>query len=87
LATAKRQLANLWGSTDNRFSTQASNVWPQQNDLQDYLQNNLFERAIQLDIVRQKANIDYLKVSNRPNPTVNLGMVQSKSAETNSTDN
>ncbi|MEB6667330.1 TolC family protein [Acinetobacter vivianii] len=87
LATAKRQLANLWGSTDNRFSAQASNVWPQQKDLQAYVQNNLFERAIQLDIVRQKANIDYLKVSNRPNPTVNLGMVQSKSAETNSTDN
>ena len=87
LATAKRQLANLWGSTDNRFSAQASNVWPQQKDLQAYVQNNLFERAIQLDIVRQKANIDYLKVSNRPNPTVNLGMVQSKSAETNLTDN
>lgn len=87
LATAKRQLANLWGSTDNRFSAQASNVWPQQKDLQAYVQNNLFERAIQLDIVRQKANIDYLKVSNRPNLTVNLGMVQSKSAETNSTDN
>lgn len=87
LATAKRQLANLWGSTDNRFSAQASNVWPQQKDLQAYVQHNLFERAIQLDIVRQKANIDYLKVSNRPNPTVNLGMVQSKSTETNSTDN
>ncbi len=87
LATAKRQLANLWGSTDNRFSAQASNVWPQQQDLQSYMQNNLFERAIQLDIARQKANIDYLKVSNRPNPTVNLGMVQSKTADTNSTDN
>lgn len=87
LATAKRQLANLWGSTDNRFSAQASNVWPQQQDLQSYMQNNLFERAIQLDIARQKASIDYLKVSNRPNPTVNLGMVQSKTADTNSTDN
>lgn len=87
LATAKRQLANLWGSTGNRFSVQASNVWPQQQDLQAYMQNNLFERAIQLDIARQKANIDYLKVSNRPNPTVNLGMVQSKTAEPRSTDN
>lgn len=87
LATAKRQLANLWGSTGNRFSAQASNVWPQQQELQSYMQNNLFERALQLDIARQKANIDYLKVSNRPNPTVNLGMVQSKTADTNSTDN
>ncbi|MFP6842440.1 MAG: TolC family protein [Acinetobacter sp.] len=87
LAIAKRQLANLWGSTDNLFSARASNAWPQQKDLQSYLQNNLFERAIQLDIVQQKANIDYLKVSNRPNPTLNLGMVQSKSADTNSTEN
>ncbi|ENX18189.1 hypothetical protein F895_00261 [Acinetobacter sp. CIP 64.2] len=87
LATAKRQLANLWGSTDNRYSAEMANAWPQQQDLQSYLQDNLFERAIQLDIVRQKANIDYLKASNRPNPTINLGMVQSKSADTNSTDN
>ncbi len=55
-------------------------------DVADHLQQNLLQRAIQLQLQQQRSNVDYLKAKRRPNPTLNVGMVTNKSAETNSSE-
>ncbi|MBK0062903.1 MULTISPECIES: TolC family protein [unclassified Acinetobacter] len=87
LNIARKRLANLWGETGNTFSLDAKNqnVWPKQNkaDVADDLKQNLFQRTIQLQLQQQRSNVDYLKAKRRPNPTLNVGMVNSKSADSN----
>lgn len=90
LNIARKRLANLWGETTHSFHLgfNCANAWPSQSkaDVADHLQQNLLQRAIQLQLQQQRSNVDYLKAKRRPNPTLNVGMVTNKSAETNSSE-
>jgi cobalt-zinc-cadmium efflux system outer membrane protein len=90
LQVAKQQLVNLWGGGSSQFQlfqspnqlwAQAANVEPNQDS-----QNNLLERSFQLDSLAQQANIQQLKAKARPQPTVTLGVNNTRSPE-QSTDN
>ncbi|ARD27565.1 RND transporter [Acinetobacter lactucae] len=90
LQVAKQQLVNLWGGDSSQFQlfqspnqlwALAANVEPSQD-----AQNNLLERAFQLDALAQQANIQQLKAKARPQPTVTLGVNNTRSPE-QSTDN
>ncbi|EOQ61027.1 hypothetical protein F935_03368 [Acinetobacter calcoaceticus ANC 3811] len=90
LQVAKQQLVNLWGGGSSQFQlfqspnqlwTLAANVEPSQD-----AQNNLLERSFQLDALAQQANIQQLKAKARPQPTVTLGVNNTRSPE-QSTDN
>jgi len=90
LQVAKQQLVNLWGGGSNQFQlfqspnqlwALATNVEPSQD-----AQNNLLERSFQLDALAQQANIQQLKAKARPQPTVTLGVNNTRSPE-QSTDN
>jgi len=90
LQVAKQQLVNLWGGgssqfqlfqSPNRLWALAANVEPSQDS-----QNNLLERSFQLDSLAQQANIQQLKAKARPQPTVTLGINNTRSPE-QSTDN
>lgn len=90
LQVAKQQLVNLWGGGSSQFQlfqspnqlwALAANVEPSQD-----AQNNLLERSFQLDALAQQANIQQLKVKARPQPTVTLGVNNTRSPE-QSTDN
>lgn len=90
LQVAKQQLVNLWGGGSSQFQlfqspnqlwALAANVEPSQD-----AQNNLLERSFQLDALAQQANIQQLKAKARPQPTVNLGVNNTRSPE-QSTDN
>ncbi|MDP9804376.1 TolC family protein [Acinetobacter calcoaceticus] len=90
LQVAKQQLVNLWGGGSSQFQlfqspnqlwALAANVEPNQD-----LQNNLLERSFQLDSLAQQANIQQLKAKARPQPTVTLGVNNTRSPE-QSTDN
>jgi len=90
LQVAKHQLVNLWGGGSSQFQlfqspnqlwALAANVEPSQD-----AQNNLLERSFQLDSLAQQANIQQLKAKARPQPTVTLGINNTRSPE-QSTDN
>ncbi|MDS7935500.1 TolC family protein [Acinetobacter sp. V91_7] len=90
LQVAKQQLVNLWGGGSSQFQlfqspnqlwALAANVEPNQDS-----QNNLLERSFQLDSLAQQANIKQLKAKARPQPTVTLGVNNTRSPE-QSTDN
>ncbi|MHC3125646.1 TolC family protein [Acinetobacter sp. GN11] len=90
LQVAKQQLVNLWGGGSSQFQlfqspnqlwALAANVEPNQDS-----QNNLLERSFQLDSLAQQANIQQLKAKARPQPTVTLGVNNTRSPE-QSTDN
>lgn len=90
LQVAKQQLVNLWGGGSNQFQlfqspnqlwALAANLEPGQD-----AQNNLLERSFQLDALAQQANIQQLKAKARPQPTVTLGVNNTRSPE-QSTDN
>ncbi|USP40773.1 TolC family protein [Acinetobacter sp. XS-4] len=90
LQVAKQQLVNLWGGGSSQFQlfqspnqlwALAANVEPSQD-----AQNNLLERSFQLDALSQQANIQQLKAKARPQPTVTLGVNNTRSPE-QSTDN
>jgi len=90
LQIAKQQLVNLWGGGSTQFQlfqspnqlwALAANIEPSQD-----AQNNLLERSFQLDALAQQANIQQLKAKARPQPTVTLGVNNTRSPE-QSTDN
>jgi cobalt-zinc-cadmium efflux system outer membrane protein len=90
LQVAKQQLVNLWGGGSSQFQlfqspnqlwALAANIEPNQDS-----QNNLLERSFQLDSLAQQANIQQLKAKARPQPTVTLGVNNTRSPE-QSTDN
>ena len=90
LQVAEQQLVNLWGGGSSQFQlfqspnqlwALAANVEPSQD-----AQNNLLERSFQLDALAQQANIQQLKAKARPQPTVTLGVNNTRSPE-QSTDN
>ena len=58
-----------------------------EGDIDQYLKQNLLEQSMRLQAIQQNSEINYLKAKNRPTPTVNMGVVRSKTAETSSTEN
>ena len=87
LNIARKRLANLWGETATSFRLSLShqNAWPNQSkaEVANHLQQNMPQRAIQLQLQQQRSNVDYLKAKRRPNPTLNVGMVNTKTADSN----
>lgn len=85
LQVAKQQLVNLWGGGSSQFQlfqspnqlwALAANVEPSQD-----AQNNLLEHSFQLEALAQQANIQQLKAKARPQPTVTLGVNNTRSPE------
>ena len=90
LTTVKRQLANLWGAAelDHGLSISRGQLWPSDTIAfaQQALNENLLAQSIQLQKVKQQANLAYLKAQARPNPNVLLGIINSKQADLNNTE-
>ena len=87
---ATQQLSNVWGVSDKTIQIGLSPklLWPSSThqQVQQYLSKNLFEKSRQFQVLEAKASVDQLKVSARPNPTLNVGMNRIKSPQT-STEN
>ena len=90
LQVATQQLSNVWGESDKsiRIGLTPQSLWPSSTyqQVQQYLSENLMEKSRQLQVLEAKATVEQLKVSARPNPTVNVGMNRTKSVES-STEN
>jgi len=90
LTTVKRQLANLWGAAelDRDLSVSRAQLWPSDTTafVQQALNKNLLAQSIQLQKVKQQANLAYLKAQARPNPNVLFGISNSKQADLNNTE-
>ena len=90
LTTVKRQLANLWGAAelDRDLSVSRAQLWPSDTSVfvQQALNENLLAQSIQLQKVKQQANLKYLKAQARPNPNVLFGVTNSKQADLNNTE-
>lgn len=90
LTTVKRQLANLWGAAelDHGLSISRAQLWPSDTSafVQQALNENLLAQSIQLQKVKQQANLKYLKAQARPNPNVLFGVTNSKQADLNNTE-
>ena len=90
LTTVKRQLANLWGAAelDHDLSVSRAQLWPSDTTafVQQALNENLLAQSIQLQKVKQQANLKYLKAQAKPNPNVLFGITNSKQADLNNTE-
>ncbi|WP_252060998.1 TolC family protein [Acinetobacter sp. AHP123] len=90
LQVAKQQLVNLWGGGSSQFQLLQSpnQLWALAANVESSqdAQNNLLERSFQLDALAQQANIQQLKAKARQQPTVTLGVNNTRSPE-QSTDN
>jgi cobalt-zinc-cadmium efflux system outer membrane protein len=90
LTTVKRQLANLWGAAelDHDLRVSHAQLWPSDTTafVQQALNENLLAQSIQLQKVKQQANLAYLKAQARPNPNVLFGITNSKQADLNNTE-
>lgn len=82
---ATQQLSNVWGVSDKTIQIDLSPklLWPSSThqQVQQYLSKNLFEKSRQLQLLEAKASVDQLKVSARPNPTLNVGINRIKSPQ------
>lgn len=82
----QRQLSNLWGesSANIQFST-LSLPWPNQSDdtVKRYIAEGWLEKLYQLNIQQSQQQIERLKIQSRPNPTLNLGVKRSQTANEN----
>lgn len=82
----QRQLSNLWGesSADIQFST-LSLPWPNQSDdtVKRYIAEGWLEKLYQLNIQQSQQQIERLKIQSRSNPTLNLGVKRSQTANEN----
>lgn len=82
LQVATQQLSNLWGEADKsiRVGLNPQNLWPNSTaqQVQQYLQENLAEQSRQLNLQASKATVDALKAQARPNPSVNLGVTNTR---------
>ena len=90
LTTVKRQLANLWGAAelDHDLSVSRAQLWPSDTSafVQQALNENLLAQSIQLQKVKQQANLAYLKAQAKPNPNVLFGITNSKQPDLNNTE-
>lgn len=88
LNLAKQKMAALWGEsiTNYQVADDTAAIWPATSTSFD-AKPNLYTRAMQLQAEQQRLEIDYLKAQRRPNPTVTLGVVQSKQAGMSGRDN
>lgn len=91
LRTSKQKMAALWGqsSSDFRVLDDTASIWPVQTSYAASTLDkpNLYSRAMQLQAEQQRLEVDYLKAKRRANPTVTLGVVQSKQAGISGRDN
>lgn len=87
LTVLKQQFANAWGekNSDYILSTQAGLAEDLPNS-PSKIDQNLYERTMQLQNSKLLAQINYLKAKARPMPSVILGTTRLKSADQNSTD-
>ncbi|MEI1688399.1 TolC family protein [Acinetobacter baumannii] len=85
LQVAKQQLTNLWGGDSNQFqlSQSPNQLWALAANVESGQdrQNNLLERSFQLDALAQQATIQQLKAKAKPQPTVTLGVNNTRSPE------
>lgn len=90
LQVATQQLSNLWGEADKtiKVGLTMQNLWPNatSKQVQQYLQQNLAEKSRQLNVLESKATVEALKAQARPNPSVNLGVTNTRTPES-TTDN
>lgn len=91
LRVSKQKMAALWGGSSSDFSVldDTASIWPVQASFATSTLDkpNLYDRAMQLQTEQQRLEIDYLKAKRRPNPTVTLGVIQSKQAGMSGRDN
>lgn len=83
LEVAQKYLSNLWGdsSSENLFKIE-NLAWPKNSDalVKSYIQAGWLEKLYALNVQQSNQKIEQLKVSAKPNPTVNLGMTRIQSA-------
>lgn len=74
--------SNTGTSNSETASTFESLAWPKNSDalVKSYIQKGWLEKLYALNIQQSNQQIEQLKVSAKPNPTVNLGMTRSQSA-------
>lgn len=82
------QLSNLWGVADKTISVNltAQKLWPSavHQQVQNYLANNYMEKYRILQVKESEMTVNVLKAKARPNPTVNAGVNQVRTANAES---
>ncbi len=83
---AERQLSSLWGETTAEIQLNKTAMpWPDQSHetVQQYISKGWLEKLYALNIQQSNQQIENLKVQSRPNPTLNVGMTQTKTPNEN----
>jgi cobalt-zinc-cadmium efflux system outer membrane protein len=87
---AQQYLSSAWGEREKNLTVALSpqQLWPATTaeQVQQHLAANLLERHRQLSVLEAQAKIEQLKAQSRSNPTLNVGVNRTQTAET-TTDN
>lgn len=84
LQASQRQLSNLWGESQPSLSVQSNKVvWPSEieRSVEKNIQHGWLEKLYALNMQQSQQKVESLKIKNRPQPTLNLGMTQTKSSQ------
>ncbi len=84
--SAQRQLSHLWGESNPNLAVETPTLlWPNDSEkmVQQYIQQGWLEKLYALNVQQSKQHIERLKIQNRPQPTVNLGMTRTKNPDEN----
>ena len=84
LQASQRQLSNLWGESQPSLSVQSNKVvWPSEieRSVEQNIQQGWLEKLYALNMQQSQQKVENLKIKNRPQPTLNFGMTQTKTPQ------
>ena len=81
---SQRQLSNLWGDSQPSLSVLSNKVvWPSEieRSVEKNIQQGWLEKLYALNKQQSQQKVENLRIKNLPQPTLNLGMTQTKSPQ------
>lgn len=84
LQASQRQLSNLWGDSQPSLSVLSNKVvWPSEieRSVEKNIQQGWLEKLYALNKQQSQQKVENLRIKNLPQPTLNLGMTQTKSPQ------
>lgn len=84
LQASQRHLSNLWGESQPSLSVQSNKVvWPSEieRSVEQNIQQGWLEKLYALNMQQSQQKVESLRIKNRPQPTLNLGMTQTKTPQ------
>lgn len=84
LQASQRHLSHLWGESQPSLSVQSNKVvWPSEieRSVEQNIQQGWLEKLYTLNMQQSQQKVERLRIKNRPQPTLNFDMTQTKTPQ------